>query len=114
MMRRRSKYGNRKTVVDGITFDSAKEAWRWQELKLLEKVGEVTHLERQVPFALHVRTLKDGALVKVGKLTLDFVYQHFTGPVYEDVKSPITRTETSYRLRKRMFEAEYSATILET
>ena len=32
---RRSKYGNRKTVVDGVKFDSQAEARRWQELQML-------------------------------------------------------------------------------
>lgn len=27
-----NKYGNRKVTVDGITFDSVKEASRWKEL----------------------------------------------------------------------------------
>lgn len=30
---KRSKYGNQKTVIDGIRFDSAKEARRYVELK---------------------------------------------------------------------------------
>lgn len=48
----RSKYGARKTVVDGITFDSKKEANRYRELKLLEKAGEICCLRLQVPFEL--------------------------------------------------------------
>jgi len=36
------KYGNKKTVVDGITFDSMREANRYRELKLLERAGKVT------------------------------------------------------------------------
>jgi hypothetical protein len=48
----RSKYGARKTVVDGITFDSKKEADRYRELKLLERAGEICCLRLQVPFEL--------------------------------------------------------------
>ena len=48
----RNKYGNKKTVVDGITFDSRKEAKRYQELKLLEKAGEIKDLRRQVKYEL--------------------------------------------------------------
>lgn len=47
-----SKYGARKTVVDGITFDSKKEANRYRELKLLEKAGKISNLKLQVPFEL--------------------------------------------------------------
>jgi hypothetical protein len=46
------KYNARKTTVDGITFDSAKEARRWHELLLLERAGAIESLERQVPLIL--------------------------------------------------------------
>ena len=42
-----NKYRARKTVVNGLTFDSAKEARRWQELLLLERAGHIEALERQ-------------------------------------------------------------------
>lgn len=48
----RTKYGAKKTTVDGITFDSKKEARRYQELKTLEKAGEISNLERQPSFKL--------------------------------------------------------------
>ena len=47
-----SKYNSKKTVVDGQTFDSKKEARRYQELLLLEKAGEIQNLSRQVKFVL--------------------------------------------------------------
>lgn len=46
------KYGNKKTVVDGIMFDSMREASRYRELKLLEKAGKITELQLQVEFVL--------------------------------------------------------------
>lgn len=49
---KKSKYGAEKTVIDGITFDSRKEARRFAELKLLEKAGEIVELRRQVKFVL--------------------------------------------------------------
>ncbi len=48
----RSKYGARKTVFDGITFASKKEANRYRELKMLERAGEICNLRLQVPFEL--------------------------------------------------------------
>lgn len=47
-----SKYGNHKVTVDGITFDSKREASRWLELKLCEKVGNIRNLERQKKIVL--------------------------------------------------------------
>lgn len=48
----RSKYGSRKVTVDGIAFDSRKEAARYQELKLLERAGAIQDLKRQVKYVL--------------------------------------------------------------
>ena len=79
-----SKYGNRKTVVDGITFDSRKEASRYQELRLMERAGEIVGLVRQVRIELVPKT----KLHKARFYVCDFVYfdkaQNKT--IYEDVK----------------------------
>lgn len=47
-----SKYHSRKITLDGESFDSIKEYNRWRELKLLERAGEITELQRQVKFKL--------------------------------------------------------------
>lgn len=47
-----SKYRNKKVVVDGITFDSKKEANRYRELLLLQKAGKIFGLQRQEKFVL--------------------------------------------------------------
>lgn len=47
-----SKYRNKKVEVDGILFDSRKEAKVYQELKMLLAAGEIILLDRQVPFEL--------------------------------------------------------------
>lgn len=52
--RKPSKYRNEKTTIDGETFDSAGEAKRYQELKMLERAGQIRGLRRQVDFSLHV------------------------------------------------------------
>ena len=49
---KRSKYNNRKTWVDGICFDSAKEAAYYQDLKLLHQAGEIRGFCRQPEFIL--------------------------------------------------------------
>ena len=48
----RSKYHAKKTAIDGITFDSRKEAGRYRELKLLERAGEISELELQKRYEL--------------------------------------------------------------
>ena len=50
--KKRNKYGARKTTVDGITFDSAKEAKRYSELVMLQFAGDISELELQPEFIL--------------------------------------------------------------
>jgi uncharacterized protein DUF1064 len=47
-----SKYRNVKVVVDNEKFDSKKEAQLWAELKLRERIGDISDLRRQVPYDL--------------------------------------------------------------
>jgi len=51
--KKKSKYNNTKTEVDGIVFDSVKEANRYKELRLLLTVGEIGLLKRQVEYELN-------------------------------------------------------------
>ncbi len=110
------KYHNIKTkTFDGIEFDSRKEARRWNELKLLERAGEITNLQRQVKYTLIPsqyetieRYSKDGKRLKDGTKLIerecsyiaDFVYvDNRTGEtVVEDVKG--YQQGTAYSLFK--------------
>lgn len=47
-----NKYKSKKVIVNGITFDSKKEAKRYSELLLLEKAGAISDLKRQVKYIL--------------------------------------------------------------
>lgn len=94
-----NKYNAKKVSVDGIEFDSKKEAKRYQELLLLQKAGEIYMLERQKTYELlpaqrEPDTVgKRGGVIK-GKLleraveyVADFVYTDKNGKtVVEDVK----------------------------
>lgn len=102
MPSKRSKYGNIKVEHDGMRFDSKKELKCWQELKLREKAGEIMALCRQVPYDLIVNGQK------IGKFTADFTWYENGEGVVADCKSPVTRKDTAYRLRKRIFEAQYA------
>lgn len=111
------KYGAKKKIVDGFTFDSTKEASRYQELKLREFAGEIRNLELQPRFHLDVLT-PIGEIVTIGRFTADFRYIEvgyrpiLDHVVVEDVKSAPTRTE-AYMLRKRHVEAQYGIEIRE-
>ena len=107
-----SKYRNRKTVVDGIAFDSAKEAKRWCELLLLERAGEIRNLRRQTKYRLDV----NGKFI--GHYKDDFSYDKddkrlvICWRIVEDVKSKATRTPV-YRLKKRLMLACHAITVTE-
>lgn len=109
----RSKFNARKTVVDGITFDSRKEAMRWQELKLLERAGEIIGLRRQVRFELIPSFECDGKHYRPATYIADFTYTDTkTGKkIVEDVKG--MRTDV-YKLKAKMFAHKYGVSILET
>ena len=74
---KRRKYRNRKIVVDGQTFDSQKEANRWQELKLMERAGEIYDLQRQVPFIVipAQKDEKGKTIERECKYIADFTYK---------------------------------------
>lgn len=101
-----SKYGNKKTELDGIVFDSKKEATRWAELKLLQRAGEIYDLRRQVPFAV-IPAQKDAngkTIEREAKYIADFTYRDSkTGRItVEDTKSEATRTKEYILKRKLM------------
>ena len=94
------RYRNVPVTVDGVRFDSRKEAARWGELKLLERVGEISDLQRQVPFAMKI----NGVLIC--NYVADAVYLDHAGQqVVEDTKSPITRKDPVYRLKRKLLAA---------
>ena len=107
------KYGNRKTTVDGITFDSAKEANRWCELKLLERAGKIFELQRQVSFVLIPKQVRDGKVIERPVVyKADFVYTENGQEVVEDVKSPITKTK-EYIIKRKLLLWQYGLQIRE-
>lgn len=119
----RSKYGAKKTVFDGITFDSKREAERYRALVLLQSVGEITDLKLQVPFELlPAQYAETGVTYKRGEkagqqkmkciersLTYiaDFVYTRTSDgkTVVEDVKGMKTK---EYIIKRKLFRWMYS------
>ena len=82
-----SKYGSRKVTRDGMTFDSQKEYRRFCELRLLERAGKVTDLQRQVKFELIPSQRIGGKVVeRACTYVADFVYQENGKKVVEDTK----------------------------
>lgn len=102
-----SKYHSKKTIVDGIKFDSMKEANRYNQLKIFERAGLIKGLELQVPFQLIPKTKYGRAI----KYVADFVYYEDGKKVVEDTKG--FKTDV-YKLKKRLIAETYGIEIKET
>lgn len=128
---KRAKYGSVKTTADGIQFDSAKEARRYRELLNLVKAGQIRALRVQPHYTLcalvingpdlhnvNAGTIATGFREPVCEYYADFEYEELFSPSYwlpvvEDVKSPATRRKEIYRLKRKLFEAQYGIQIRE-
>ena len=96
------KYHNKKVYG----FDSKKEKARFEQLQILQRIGEISDLQKQVPFELipNQRHSETGKVVeRAVKYIADFTYRTKNGVfVVEDVKSPATRTKDYIIKRKLM------------
>lgn len=107
-----SKFGNVKTVVDGVKLDSKREAKRFRELNLLFKAGDIDTLARQVQYRL------PGGVVYVA----DFVYRQlipvpseYAGAikivwVVEDAKGHRTR---EFINKKKQMKSQHGIDVVE-
>lgn len=92
----RKKWNAKRIVVDGTTFDSMAEAYRYSELKWLRDDGQIAGLKVHVTYPIEI----NGEVVC--RYIADFVYIDEMGElVIEDVKSPVSRTDV-YRLKKKL------------
>lgn len=101
-MRRYSKYNAKKTVIDGIEFDSIRESERYRELKLLERGKEIRNLVLQPRFLLQDKFVdKHGKTHRKIEYVADFLYiDKDDNAIVEDVKGMLTAV---YKLKKKMF-----------
>lgn len=120
---KQTKYRSQKTEIDGIVFDSKKEAKRYSELKLLERSGEISDLELQKVYELIPKQYGEDIITKKGKTKrgpllerectyiADFVYKDSSGKtIVEDAKG--MRTE-KYRIKRKLMLWVYGIRIVE-
>jgi hypothetical protein len=107
---RRSKYGNQKVEVDGIRFDSKREAKWWTTLQQQQQHGIITDLKRQVRFALQTVT-EEGERKIVGHYVADFTCIEQGRLRVLDAKG--YRGDPVYRWKARHFLAQYGHAIEE-
>ena len=94
-----NKYHAKKTTIDGIEFDSAKEAKRYTKLREMERAGRIQGLRLQVPFELLPSFECEGVKYRGMKYIADFVYYRNGVRVVEDVKGAKT---PEYRMKKKL------------
>ena len=107
-LEKKSKYSSTKTNVDGIGFDSKKEAEFYAELKLREKAGEITHLRLQPRYLLQEAFKHEGKQYREMEYVADFEYIENGETVVVDVKGFRTAV---YMIKRKLFLYKYGSSI---
>lgn len=100
----RRKYNNKKVTVDGITFDSVKEANRYSELILLQRAGKIKDLRRQWKYVLIPSQYaevdgKRKCIERECTYVADFVYLQDGEIIVEDTKGFRT---PEYKIKRKL------------
>lgn len=104
-----TKYHNIPTTIDGIRFDSRKEANRFYQLRLMERAGEISNLRRQVEYELiPAQKTPAGRAVRPVKYVADFVYDDHGKTVVEDVKGVKT---PEFKLKSKLMLWRYGIVV---
>lgn len=98
---KRSKYGNKRTLYQGVVYDSQREASRAVELDLLKRAGEIICWQHHVIFPLS----------KGVSYEADFVV------IYPDLHVEIEDTKGfrthEYKIKAKLFQEKYGREITE-
>ena len=103
------KYHNKKTVIDGIKFDSKLEAERYEQLKILERAGVIRDLELQPEYELIPSFRKNGKTWRrtVYKADFRYILAEDDSYIIEDVKGSTAVITDVFRLKQKLFEYKY-------
>lgn len=108
---KKQKVGKFKSIphfIDGIRFDSQKEAAYYGTLKLRMKAGDIKSFRRQVRYKIEING------IKITTYVADFVVLNWDGTKeIIDVKSSFTKTLAPYRMKKQLMLALYRVIIKE-
>jgi hypothetical protein len=107
-----NKYNAKKTKIDGMVFDSRREANRYVKLREMERNGEISDLKRQVREELIPPFDCQGKHFRGIYYVVDFVYTDSDGDViWEDVKGMKTQI---YLMKRKLVAYRYGKIIKET
>ena len=100
-----NKYNNKKTVIDGITFDSKDESLYYQALKNMKANGLIKDFELQPKFILQESFVKDGKKYRAIHYIADFKVINNDGSFYiVDIKGILT---TEFKIKMKLFNYKY-------
>ena len=100
-----NKYNNKKTVIDGITFDSKDESLYYQALKNMKANGLIKDFELQPKFILQESFVKDGKKYRAIHYIADFKVINNDGSFYiVDIKGILT---TEFKIKLKLFNYKY-------
>ena len=113
--KKKSKYRNKKVIIDEIKFDSKKEGNRYLELKQMEKADYIKGLELQKRFELVPKYEINGKKIRAMNYVCDFYYYDIKKEKYvvEDVKASESFQTDIYKLKKKLFMHKYGIEIEE-
>ncbi len=108
--RRHQKYKNKVTETPDGRFDSEAEYRHWCHLKIRQRLGEITHLERQVTFELAPAVTIQGRKRPPLRYVADMTYIEAGNLVVADVKGAIT---PEYRIKRHLMASVHGVEIRE-
>lgn len=108
--RRHQKYKNKVTETPDGRFDSEAEYRHWCHLKIRQRLGEITHLERQVTFELAPAVTIQGRKRPPLRYVADMIYRENGDLVVADVKGAIT---PEYRIKRHLMASVHGIEIQE-
>lgn len=105
MTKTHRKYYNHKTTLDGIVFDSGREANYYAELKLLQKAGEVVSIDLQPKFELQPGFERNGKKERPITYKADFKVSYSDGHI-EIIDTKGFKTDV-YGIKRKMLLYRY-------
>ena len=96
----KQKYKNKKVEIDGVTFDSKKEAEYWRVLKTRQDFGEIENLRRQERYLLIPKQTGERAVHYVADMA--YYDRRLDKEFVIDVKSAFTRKLPAYVIKRKL------------
>lgn len=103
-----NKYHAHKTTIGDTTYDSKKESKRGEYLDWLQRIKQISNLQKQVQFVLQEPYVNNkGEKIRAIIYVADFVYEQDGNKIVEDVKGGKATQTDVFKIKKKLFEKKY-------